>query len=46
VGVSDLLIFNANFGCLTGCVGDINGDGLVTVADLLIFTAAFGTFCP
>lgn len=46
IGVTDLLIFNANFGCLTGCPGDINGDGLVTVTDLLLFTPFFGTNCP
>ncbi|MFN8775308.1 MAG: HYR domain-containing protein [Flavobacteriales bacterium] len=46
IGVSDLLIFNANFGCATGCAGDINDDGLVSVDDLVLFTAQFGTNCP
>ncbi|MFN8864324.1 MAG: HYR domain-containing protein [Flavobacteriales bacterium] len=46
IGVSDLLIFNANFSCVTGCAGDINGDGIVSVADLLLFTPQFGLFCP
>lgn len=46
IGVADLLIFNANFGCTNGCLGDLNGDNLVTVADLLIFTPQFGIYCP
>jgi hypothetical protein len=46
VGVTDLLQFNASFGC-TGDYWpyDLNSDGTVSVADLFSFLAAFGSFC-
>jgi hypothetical protein len=46
VGVSDLLLFNAAYGCTVDCCPyDLTGDGAVSVADLLYFIAVFGTFC-
>ena len=46
IGVSDLLEFNAAYGCIGNCCPyDLNNDGAVSVADLLSFIAAFGGFC-
>jgi hypothetical protein len=45
-GVSDLLEFNAAYGCTGNCCPyDLNSDGAVSVADLLSFISAFGTLC-
>ena len=38
-------ILLSEFGCLTGCTADINGDGQVTVADVLSLLGGFGTDC-
>ncbi|MBL7943471.1 MAG: hypothetical protein JNM00_11920, partial [Flavobacteriales bacterium] len=47
INVADLLIFNAAFGCTSGCgAADLDGNGVVNTADLLIFNALFGTLCP
>jgi len=35
----------ADFGCLTDCEADVNGDGLVTVADILAMLGGFGSLC-
>jgi hypothetical protein len=46
VGVTDLLQFNASYGCSGDCCPyDLNSDNSVSVADLLIFIAAFGNYC-
>ena len=46
VGVSDLLEFNAAYGCLGNCCPyDLNEDAAVSVADLLLFISAFGDWC-
>ncbi len=46
VGVTDLLQFNASYGCSGDCCPyDLNSDNAVSVADLLIFIASFGSFC-
>jgi len=46
VGVTDLLQFNAAYGCEGDCCPyDLNSDGAVSVADLLSFISAFGTLC-
>ena len=46
INVSDLLLFMANYGCLSGCAPfDLTGDGVVNVNDLLIFMAVYGTSC-
>ncbi|MBL7942093.1 MAG: hypothetical protein JNM00_04970, partial [Flavobacteriales bacterium] len=46
INVSDLLLFMANYGCLSGCGPyDFTGDGVVNVNDLLIFMAVYGTSC-
>jgi len=46
VGVSDLVMFNAAFGCAGNCCPyDLNSDDVVSVADLLMFIAAFGDYC-
>jgi len=33
-------------GLCGGCVGDLNTDGIVTVADVLLLLGNFGTPCP
>ena len=46
VGVTDLQLFNAAYGCVGDCCPyDLNNDSAVSVADLLNFIAAFGTLC-
>jgi hypothetical protein len=46
VGVSDLQLFNAAYGCVGDCCPyDLNSDGAVSVADLLNFITAFGVLC-
>ena len=35
----------AEFGCLTDCMGDVDGDGSVTVQDLLVLLGEFGSTC-
>ena len=46
IGVSDLQLFNAAYGCTGNCCPyDLNNDGAVSVADLLSFIAAFGGLC-
>jgi len=47
VGIADLLVFNATYGCLSNCgATDLDGNGSVGVTDLLIFNAAYGSICP
>jgi len=45
VNISDLLLFMAEFGCLSGCTLDLTGDGTVSTPDLLVFLGAFGGGC-
>jgi hypothetical protein len=46
IGVSDLQLFNAAYGCSNDCCPyDLNDDGAVSVADLLLFISAFGILC-
>lgn len=47
VNISDLLIFNAGYGCTENCgVQDLNNDDQVNVADLLLFASSYGAECP
>jgi hypothetical protein len=39
------LLILSEFGCISGCTTDINGDGLTTVSDLLELLSVFGTAC-
>jgi hypothetical protein len=43
--VEDLLLLLSEFGCTTGCEGDVDGDGAVSVADVLALLGVFGTPC-
>jgi hypothetical protein len=46
VGVSDLILFNAAYGCTSNCCPyDLNGDSVVTIGDLLGFISVFGSMC-
>ena len=45
IGVSDLQLILAAFGCQNSCAIDFNSDGSTTVADLLFWLNLFGTNC-
>lgn len=45
VGVTDILLLLADFGCLSGCTTDVDGDGLITVSDVLTILSVFGEPC-
>lgn len=46
VGVSDVLLFLSDYGCVVPpCLGDVNGDGLTTVSDLLGLLSQFAEDC-
>jgi len=46
VGVTDLVMFNAAYGCSGDCCPyDLNSDNNVSVADLLMFIGDFGDYC-
>ena len=34
--VADVLLVLSEFGCMSGCTADVDGDGYVNVADLLL----------
>jgi hypothetical protein len=40
-----LLLVLADFGCVSGCSSDVDGDSAVSVADLLGLLAVFGAVC-
>jgi hypothetical protein len=39
------LLVLSEFGCLSGCTADVDGDTYVNVADILLLLSAFGTAC-
>jgi hypothetical protein len=42
VGVEDLLLLLADFGCVSGnCSGDVNDDGITGVSDILVLLSSF-----
>jgi len=45
IGVSDVLMLLANFGCLLDCTEDVDGDGAITVSDILTLLGNFGDAC-
>ena len=45
LGVSDLNIILAQFGCTQNCSVDFNDDGSTTIVDLLFWLSLFGTVC-
>lgn len=45
IGVTDVLMLLADFGCLEGCEVDVDGDGVVTVSDVLTLLGSFGEPC-
>ncbi|MBM72092.1 MAG: hypothetical protein CL847_04845 [Crocinitomicaceae bacterium] len=45
LGVSDLNIILAEFGCTENCAVDFNDDGSTTIEDLLFWLSLFGTVC-
>jgi hypothetical protein len=46
ISVADLIIIVPEFGCLSGCFTDLDGNGIITVADMQIFNSLYGTICP
>ena len=47
VNSNDLLLFLADFGCVTPpCVGDFDGDGQTSTSDMLMLLTVFGLPCP
>src|SRR5262245_8213306 len=45
IGLDDLSLLLANFGCSGDCVGDFDQDGDVDVGDLALLLSAFGKHC-
>ena len=45
IGVTDVLMLLADFGCLEECEVDVDGDGAVTVSDVLALLGNFGDSC-
>jgi hypothetical protein len=43
--VGDILLILTEYGCATGCLNDVNLDGVVSVLDILLILGAFGTDC-
>ena len=46
IGVNDVLVVLADFGCLQDCSADVDGDGAITVSDVLALLGTFGENCP
>jgi hypothetical protein len=46
VGVPDLLVLMANFGCFNCTASDLDQDGLVTTDDVVLFMGCFVNGCP
>jgi hypothetical protein len=45
VGLSDLAMLLAEYGCTSGCAADLDGDGDVDLSDLSALLAVYGTGC-
>ena len=45
IDTSDILLMLSQYGCLSDCSTDMNGDGSVTISDLLVVLAVFGQPC-
>jgi hypothetical protein len=45
ITVADVLLVLSEFGCVSGCTADVDGDTYVNVSDILLLLAAFGTAC-
>lgn len=47
INTNDLLLFMAQFGCMSACGEfDLTSDDVVNTSDLLLFMGLFGTVCP
>jgi hypothetical protein len=46
IGVNDVLLLLADFGCATNCDSDLDNNGVVAVTDVLLMLGAFGDICP
>ena len=45
IDTSDVLLMLSQYGCLSDCSTDINGDGAVSISDVLALLAVFGQPC-
>jgi hypothetical protein len=45
IDTSDILLMLSQYGCLSDCSTDMNGDGSVTISDMLVVLAVFGQPC-
>lgn len=46
IGVEDMLVMLAAYGCAEDCGADLDGDGMVGSNDILVFLAQVGNACP
>ena len=46
IGVEDMLVMLAGYGCTADCGADLDGDGAVGSNDILLFLAQVGNTCP
>lgn len=46
VNVLDMIIIVNQFGCISGCTADLDGDGIVGASDLTLFNGLYGDICP
>ena len=45
IDISDVLFLLSQYGCLTECEADVDGDGTVSITDVLAILAVFGQTC-
>jgi hypothetical protein len=45
IDIYDVLAILADYGCISNCTADVDGDGFVTTSDVLALLAMFGSYC-
>lgn len=46
ISFADLVLFQADYGCMSGCIADFNGDNMVNFSDLTFIQSFYGFICP